>query len=310
MLNQAIYEIVDLVPSPNQTVSGQTVGDVWNHHISTMGSGSDFTAFQDFAGIPSIDIGFKGGKLDPVYQYHSNYDSYYWMATYGDPGFHYHATAAKILGLLTAKLSETPIIPLNTTDYAIALKGYVGQVESKLSASINSALSDHDEQQARFRPTISVEKGSTSSLSKSLKKLEIAASHFGVVAEKFDNNAGTLAKQVGTLPWWKLISKVKLYYEVKKSNLKVKNLERQFLYSKGLDGRNWFKHVIFAPGLWTGYAGGMLLCLLFLPCLYTNCLSAVFPGLVESIDDKNYVNAEKWVDIIEKILISATKSLE
>jgi N-acetylated-alpha-linked acidic dipeptidase len=63
LLNKAIYEITSMVPSPNQTVEGQTVGDVWNGHISTMGSGSDFTAFQDFAGIPSIDIVCSGRLL-------------------------------------------------------------------------------------------------------------------------------------------------------------------------------------------------------------------------------------------------------
>lgn len=255
LLNQAIYEITSLVQSPNQTVKGQTVADTWNGHIATMGSGSDFTAFQDFAGIPSLDIGFTGGASDPVYQYHSNYDSYYWMATYGDPGFHYHATAAKILGLITAKLSETPIIPMNTTDYAIALNKYVGDVETKLSPSTASEF-EFEADQARFRPEVVSIKGSASALAKSLKKLKKAVADIHENAVKFDANADALAKEVGSLPWWRVISKIKLYLAIKKSNLQVKYLERMFLFQEGLDGRPWFKHVIFAPGLWTGYAGG------------------------------------------------------
>jgi N-acetylated-alpha-linked acidic dipeptidase len=47
-----------------------------------MGSGSDFTAFQDFAGIPSLDVGFTTGPKDPVYHYHSNYDSFHWMVCF------------------------------------------------------------------------------------------------------------------------------------------------------------------------------------------------------------------------------------
>lgn len=288
LLNNIIYEVAVLVQSPNQTVPGQTVGDIWSGHISTMGSGSDFTAFQDFAGIPSIDIGFTSGLHEPVYQYHSNYDSYYWMSTYGDPGFVYHATAAKILGLFTAKLSEAPIIPLNTTDYAIALKGYVARVSTKLEASTES--NDEDEE-ARYRPVMTTSKGSASSLAKSLKKLDNAVAKLRNNAEAFDANAAVLAQEVGSLPWWRIISKVKLYLAIKKSNLKVKFLERQFLYQKGLDGRNWFKHVVFAPGLWTGYAG------------------AVFPGLVESIDAKDYDNAEKWVGIIKEVLDKAAAQL-
>jgi Transferrin receptor-like dimerisation domain len=37
---------------------------------------------------------------------------------------------------------------------------------------------------------------------------------------------------------------------------------------------------------------------------------AVFPGLAESIDAKDYRNAEHWVLIIEGVLEKAMKSLE
>ena len=73
----------------------------------------------------------------------------------------------------------------------------------------------------------------------------------------FDANVAQLKCKAGDdIPWWKWWSKLKLIYDIKKSNTQVKYLERQFLYEPGLDGRNYFKHVIFAPGLWTGYAGG------------------------------------------------------
>ena len=78
LLNDVLINATRTVLSPNQTIPGQTVADVWDGVIHTMGSGSDFTAFQDFAGIPSVDLGFKGGKDSPVYHYHSNYDSFSW----------------------------------------------------------------------------------------------------------------------------------------------------------------------------------------------------------------------------------------
>lgn len=133
ILEKALIETTKHVISPNQTVKGQTVYDVWNKRISTMGSGSDFTAFQDFAGIPSIDMGFSTGPGSPIYQYHSNYDSFYWMENFGDPGWHYHVTAARVWGLLAASIAETPIVPLNVTDYADGLKKYVGSVRKLLS---------------------------------------------------------------------------------------------------------------------------------------------------------------------------------
>lgn len=89
--------------------------------------------------------------------------------------------------------------------------------------------------------------------------------------------------------WWE---KIKLYRHVQKVNDKYKNLERMFLYEKGLDGRPWFKHVVFAPGVWTGYAG------------------ATFPGLVESIDNGDVRGVFKWLGIITGLIVDAGKTLK
>jgi N-acetylated-alpha-linked acidic dipeptidase len=259
-----------------------------------MGSGSDFTAFQDYAGVPSIDFGFGPNPEDPgntggaVYQYHSNYDSFYWMNKYGDPGFHYHVATAKLFGLFTAKLVETPVIPLNATDYAIALEGYISNVESKLSGT-----AEEDEMEVRARPAPVGCKGDIEDLKLSFKKLHKAAKKLKKAAQAHDAWAAELAEQAGQdIPWWKWYSKLKLYWNIRKVNTRYKFLERQFLYPKGLDGRPWFKHIIFAPGLWTGYAG------------------AVFPGLVEAIDAKDYGVAQKWVGTIESSLFKAAGSLK
>jgi hypothetical protein len=43
-----------------------------------------------------------------------------------------------------------------------------------------------------------------------------------------------------------------------------------------------------------------------------NCftLIAVFPGLVESIDAQDYINAVKWADIIEVSIKNAQSTIE
>ncbi|TGO83021.1 hypothetical protein BPOR_0717g00030 [Botrytis porri] len=274
--NKALGEILSLVQSPNQTIPGQTVGDLWNGLISTMGSGSDFTAFQDYAGIPSIDLGFgpdvnhEGGEK-AVFHYHSNYDSFHWMDTYGDPGFHYHEAMSKIWALYTAKMAETPVISFNATDYANALQGYISKTEAKLNSIMIGSSTEEQDEEAR---------------------LHNRATALKDAAIRHDSTAAVLAEQVGQdMPWWKIVSKVKLYHHIRTVNEKYKYLERKFLYQEGLDGRSWFKHVVFAPGLWTGYAG------------------AVFPGLVESIDAEDYENAEKWIDVIGECLENAAASL-
>ncbi|KIW55398.1 hypothetical protein PV05_07681 [Exophiala xenobiotica] len=268
LLNKLIYNVTGTIPSPNQTTEGQTVGDVWNGKIRTMGSGSDFTAFQDFAGIPSLDLGFGSGPNDPVYHYHSNYDSFHWMDTYGDKDWHYHVTVTKIWALLAAQLSETAVLPLSAKDYAKGLEMYLDDVKERSKEyRRSSTFSFHN-------------------LDKATTKLRKAASHFDAYTTNLKARLGE------DVPWWKWWKKIKLYYEVRKANAKYKMLERQFLFPGGLDNRTWFKHVVFAPGRWTGYAG------------------ATYPGLVESFEDGNMTNAHRWSDIIQERLQAATKLLE
>jgi N-acetylated-alpha-linked acidic dipeptidase len=270
LLSKAIFDAVGLVPSPNQTVKGQTVLDTWDGRIKTMGSGSDFTAFQDYAGITSMDLGFHQGPNAPVYHYHSNYDSLHWMDAFGDPGFHYHTTIAKIWALIAASLCENPVLRLNATDYAMGLSAYLQSVKDKRKES-----SSHNESEFSFR------------------SLDHATTKLQGTARKFDSYTADLATRLAEdVPWWQWWKKVKLFYEVRKANTKYKLLERQFLYPGGLDDRHWFKHVVFAPGRWTGYAG------------------ATYPGLVESFEDGNITNAERWSKIIVERLHAATQLLE
>ena len=269
LLNKAIYHATSSVLSPNQTVEGQTVRDTWDSKIGTMGSGSDFTAFQDFAGIPCVDMGFVGHSQDPVYHYHSNYDSFAWMQKFGDKDWHYHIAIAKVWALLAAHLVETPIIGFNVTDYAVGLQTYLDNVKANATASANPSIR-----------TITL-----STLEKALADLLDAAT-------KFDAGAEDLSQAVaGGVPWWKWWEKARLYHKVRDTNTKYKLFERQFLYEKGLDGRPLFKHVVFAPGLWTGYAG------------------ATFPGLLESIEAGDEAGIEKWTNIIVEKVHDATRLL-
>ncbi|MCJ1454392.1 hypothetical protein MMC28_004745 [Mycoblastus sanguinarius] len=271
LLNKALYEATSLVQSPNQTIPGQTVRDVWNGHISTMGSGSDFTAFQDFAGIPSVDLGFAASRDSPVYHYHSNYDSFAWMDKFGDAGWHYHVTATRVWSLFAAAIVETPIIAFNATDYAIGLKAYLHSVKTNASTSPDPSIR---------------------SLS-AFPELEDAIERLHNRSTIFDARAFDLASIVSDgVPWWKWWRRAQLYYQVRQVNDKYKYLERQFLHEDGLDGRTWFKHVVFAPGLWTGYAG------------------ATFPGLVECVDSGDREGIERWSKIIEGNINAATDLLQ
>ncbi|OAQ83238.1 peptidase, M28 family [Purpureocillium lilacinum] len=292
LLNKVLREATKMVLSPNQTTKGQTVGDVWDGKIRTMGSGSDFTAFQDFAGVPCIDMGFKAAPESPVYQYHSNYDSFYWMDKYGDPGFKYHEAMAQVLGVLLGELSNTIVIPFGATEYADALDGYLDQVEDRLKAA-REPTSEADIFALRGALTPKEVTGSADAFEESLRTVRRSLVALRVKAAELDDLAAWANRKLDDgIPWWNIIGKIKLWITIAKVNVQYKYFERHFLFEGGLDSRSWFKHVVFAPGLWTGYAG------------------AVYPGLMESIDAKDYNNGLKWAGIIDRCVVKATHSIK
>ncbi|KAF1364194.1 Zn-dependent exopeptidase [Lizonia empirigonia] len=270
LLSKVVQEVLPLVKSPNQTVAGQSVFDTWDKHIATMGSGSDFTAFQDFAGIPSIDMGFGEGPFSAIYHYHSNYDSFDWMSRFGDPGFHYHVTIARIWALVAAKLVETPVLQLSATDYATGLEKYIASVKQKAKES-QFAVDENV-----FFP------------------LDHAAAHFKFASAIHDGIAAQLLEDYynDDVPWWKPWLRLRLLLAIRNANTKYKLLERQFLFPEGLDDRPWFKHIVFAPGKWTGYAG------------------ATFPGIVEGVDEEDDAKVRKWVGIATRVIDGAADFLE
>ncbi|KAJ5577418.1 Peptidase M28 [Penicillium hispanicum] len=268
LLNQVINEVTGLVQSPNQTIPGQTVRDVWDGKISTMGSGSDFTAFQDFAGIASLDFGFGRGPNDPVYHYHSNYDSFAWMDKFGDPDWAYHIATARLWALAAARLVDSPVIAFSAADYAEGLSTYLHRIESSADNLPDGIHFD-------------------------FSSLELAITEFYEAARQFDAYAASLSEQLGEdVPWYHWWKKVRLLFQIRGVNDKYKNLERDFLFEPGLDGRHWFKHVVFAPGIWTGYSG------------------ATYPGLVESLEAGDVGNAQRWSAVIYDVIKAATKRLQ
>lgn len=308
LLHRLLREVVSAIPSPNQTVPGQTVSDLWDGHIRPMGSGSDFTAFQDFAGVPSLDFGFGGrGPQDPVYHYHSNYDSFAWMTNFGDRGFKYHVAMARVLGRTLVELANRPVIRFNATDYADELENYIDQIESRLSTTTApesadldlSILSEDDISNIRSRggrsdsPTgVGTPRGDPADVKEALARVRLTLAELRAKAEHLDAAAQWVDDTIrGGVPWWKLWTRLRLGLALTWVNRAYKGFERHFLYPDGLDGRSWFKHVVFAPGLWTGYAG------------------AVFPGLQESIDSQDYVNGVRWAGIIKDSLEAARKSI-
>jgi len=100
-------------------------------HFGDLGSGSDYTAFFDFAGVPSLSMSF-GGKYGV---YHAAYDDFYWMQHFGDPDFVYHETMAKIGASMLLRLADARLVPFDIATYAGELVNHAKAMEKKLRAA-------------------------------------------------------------------------------------------------------------------------------------------------------------------------------
>jgi N-acetylated-alpha-linked acidic dipeptidase len=75
-------------------------------------------------------------------------------------------------------------------------------------------------------------------------------------------------------------------------NTSLRAVESDFLAPEGLPGRPWFRHTIFAPGEYTGYA------------------AVVVPGVNEAIDARDPVRAQAQMANVTAALVRATETLE
>jgi N-acetylated-alpha-linked acidic dipeptidase len=74
-------------------------------------------------------------------------------------------------------------------------------------------------------------------------------------------------------------------------NLILRNTERAFLID-GLPGRPWYRHAIYAPGEYTGYA------------------AVVIPGVNEAIDKKDLTTMQQQLQLLTDAINRAAELLE
>jgi N-acetylated-alpha-linked acidic dipeptidase len=95
-----------------------------------LGSGSDYTVFLNFLGIPVADFGFTG----PYGVYHSLYDDHRWVSKFGDPGFAIQTAVARMWGIMSLRLANADAVPLDATAYASALQRFVEETRAHAPA--------------------------------------------------------------------------------------------------------------------------------------------------------------------------------
>ncbi|MGE0456299.1 MAG: M28 family metallopeptidase, partial [Vicinamibacteria bacterium] len=189
--------------------------------LDPLGSGSDYTAFLDHLGVPSLDFGFSG----PYGVYHSVYDNFRWMEKFGDPGFHYHAVAARLYGLIAMRLASPEVVPLRFAGYARSLRVDLDALRRDAVRALRGAKPAADK--PAFAPDFAPV----------LRALEGLA-EAGTAADEAAQRAAASGDAA-------LAARV---------SAALVDVERAFLSPEGLPRRPWFRHTLYAPGTTTGYA--------------------------------------------------------
>ena len=150
-----LREVARDVPDPN----GGSIYDLWASRnksdtpvTTRLGSGSDYTVFLNFLGVPIADLTFDG----PYGVYHSIYDSFTWIDRVGDPGYRYHAAMSRYWAVAALRLAECDYVPLDYDAYAREVKSYLDETERaardrKMVIDFQAALSAAERWQKNAR---------------------------------------------------------------------------------------------------------------------------------------------------------------
>ena len=244
--------------------------------IGALGSGSDYTTFIDHLGIASLNVGFGGEDDGGIY--HSIYDDFYWFTHFSDKDFIYGRALSQTVGTMVLRFADADVLPYDFADFADTIHKYSDELKKLLKDKqeqihdrnqdiddgVYSAVSDPR------RPTVAPPKEEVppflnfAPLDNAQNALDRSSQRYSKALKSFNGAGGS--QQLQAL------------------NAILLQAERKLTNPDGLPRRPWFKHLIYAPGFYTGYGAKTL------------------PGVREGIEDKRYEEANKEIVRVAKAL--------
>ncbi|HTV15817.1 MAG TPA: M28 family metallopeptidase [Acidobacteriaceae bacterium] len=192
------------------------------------------------------------GSNGPYGVYHSAFDDYTWFVMNADPSFVYEQEMARVFGLEVLNMADTDVLPYDYVTYGREIAAYLDEAQKKANEAGMAGLD--------FAPA------------------QAAAQKFIVLAQQVKE------KQEHPASWSTA--------DLSAFNAQLRGVEEGFLAEQGLPGRPWFKHTIYAPGEYTGYA------------------AVVIPGVNEAIDAKDLARAQEQMTVLTDAINRADGALE
>ncbi len=250
-----------------------------------LGSGSDYTPFLQHLGISSLNLGFGGESSGG--SYHSIFDSFDYYTRFGDPTFEYGITLAKVAGRATLRLANADILPFRFAAFSGNVDSYLKEIMDltnkmrKETTQLNTLL-EANAYQLNADPTKTYisPKSKTNVPHINFAPLQNAIEELTTAAKVADErllhataDSNDDAESRSTL------------------NHLLAHVERAMTADSGLPRRSWFRHMIYAPGFYTGYGVKTL------------------PGVREAVEERDWTEAEDQIKRVANILSNLAKTL-
>jgi N-acetylated-alpha-linked acidic dipeptidase len=253
--------------------------------LGALGSGSDFTPFLQHLGVNSLDVGFEGEADYGVY--HSAYDSFDHFRRFVDPTFEYGVALAKVAGRLMLRAAQAQLLPAKESDFAASIAAYDDELH-KLADGMRaktlelSKLLDEDAYKLAADPmkpraapprAADVPYLNFAELDNAIAKLTQSAKAFDAEYARLAAIDDAVAAQ-------------------QRVNAALTDLEQALTDSHGLPGRDWYQHMIYAPGFHTGYGVKTL------------------PGIREAIEERRWDEANRYIGVVSRSLSAYSARLD
>jgi len=259
--------------------SGARAGSSTDLQLGALGSGSDYTPFLQHLGINSVNLGFEGESEYGVY--HSAYDSFDHYRRFVDPTFEYGVALAKTAGRIMLRAAQAELIPAHESDFAASVSSYNDELHKLADAmraktqELGKLLDDEsykltanpDAPRAPPARAADVPHLNFAELDNAVTKLERSA-------KAFDREYARLA--TGDDPSDSAARE--------RMNSTLTTLEQNLTDPRGLPGREWYQHMVYAPGMHTGYGVKTL------------------PGIREAIEERRWDEANEYIGVVARAL--------
>ena len=247
--------------------------------IDALGSGTDFTGFLDHLGVASLDLSYGGEDEQGIY--HSVYDDFYWYTHFSDTNFVYGRALSQTIGTAVMRMADAEILPFEFGDLADTVQKYTKDLQ-KLLSDKQDEIRERDEEldegvfKATFdprRPTVAPPRENVPP-HLDFAPMQNAADALTQSAERYQKALAAKGTAVSEEDAEKLAS----------LNEDLIESERRLTNDQGLPRRPWCKHLLYAPGVYSGYG------------------VKTVPGVREGIEQKRYAEADEEIQRVAKAL--------